>query len=110
MKDCSEEGKTCHLGPQNCYVVLRCCWLALAAAFGCKVSLLGPLLVAFAAVKPGFAGMKWPPHIRKLGPSSAHLLHILGCSLHLLFDEPEAPVMIQVRGAGLSYLGENSTI
>ena len=75
----------CHLGPS-----LWLAWLA-PAAFGCRVSLLEPLLAAFEAVRPGSAGKIWLQHTHKQGLSLLRLPRKLGCSLRLLSGEPEAP-------------------
>lgn len=75
----------CHLGPSEWLA-----WLAPAAS-GRRVSLLEPLLAAFVAVRPGFAGKIWLQHTRKQGLSLLRLPRKLDCSLRLPSAEPEAP-------------------
>lgn len=64
------------------------------APSGCRESQLEQLQVAFVAETPGFEGKKQLQHNRKLGPSLLHWLRTLGCSLHQLSDELEAPAFI----------------
>ena len=71
--------------------------LAAHAASGCIISPPGPPPAAFEAPTLDSEGTKSPQRIHIPGLSFWHLPRKPDCLLHLLFDEPAAPVIDNIQ-------------